>query len=233
MLLDRRMGFLEIKRIVLQRIRLKQWPPGTIIPGEAELAHEFGVARATVNRALQALALEGHIDRKRRAGTRVRPAPLRHARLEIPQLRHEIESAGHVYAYRLVSRSEITAPDWLSERLKLVPEAPVLALECLHFADDRPFQFEERWVNLAIAGDILKADLGAISPSEWLIDAMPFTEAEFCFSAKLASLPVMEHLQIVQPAAVFVSERMTWLGADPITFARMTFQPGYALMTRI
>jgi hypothetical protein len=48
------LGWEDIRAEVLRRIRARDWPPGALIPGEEALAAEFGVARATVNRALRA-----------------------------------------------------------------------------------------------------------------------------------------------------------------------------------
>ena len=67
------------------------WKPGELIPNEADLAIEFGCARATVNRALRALAETGILDRRRKAGTRVALHPVRKVTLEIPIIRHEVE----------------------------------------------------------------------------------------------------------------------------------------------
>ena len=50
------LGWEDIRAEVLRRIRARDWPPGALIPGEEALAEEFGVARATVNRALRDLA---------------------------------------------------------------------------------------------------------------------------------------------------------------------------------
>lgn len=44
---------------------------GSVLPGEIELARQFGVSRVTARRALNELAREGLVDRKRRSGTRV------------------------------------------------------------------------------------------------------------------------------------------------------------------
>ncbi|MDN3713749.1 GntR family transcriptional regulator [Paracoccus cavernae] len=49
----------EVRRRIVDR----EWEQGDRIPDEAELAIEFGVARATVNKALQLLAEEGLLDR--------------------------------------------------------------------------------------------------------------------------------------------------------------------------
>ena len=55
---------------VRRRIHARDWPPGALIPNEADLAAEFGVARVTVNRALRTLAEAGLLDRRRKAEQR-------------------------------------------------------------------------------------------------------------------------------------------------------------------
>ena len=72
---------------VRRRIVRREWKPGDFIPHEADLAKQFGCARATVNRALRDLAEEGLLDRRRRAGTQVALNPVRKARLDIQVIR--------------------------------------------------------------------------------------------------------------------------------------------------
>ena len=92
-------GWQDIEAEALRRIHARDWPPGSAIPHEADLAKEFGVARATVNRALQSLAEAGWLDRRRKAGTRVALHPVRKAVLSIPILRTEITDLGFHYGY--------------------------------------------------------------------------------------------------------------------------------------
>jgi GntR family histidine utilization transcriptional repressor len=56
-----KLGFRDIKREVFRRIRSNEWGPGTLLPGEVDLAAEFGSSRATVNRAMQELSDDGII----------------------------------------------------------------------------------------------------------------------------------------------------------------------------
>ena len=86
-----RTAFRDVKDDIRRRIVGGDWAPGGLIPNEVELAEKFQCARATVNRALRELAEEGLLERKRKAGTRVRKSPLRRAQFEIPQVRQEIE----------------------------------------------------------------------------------------------------------------------------------------------
>ncbi len=94
-------------------------------------------------------------------------------------------------------------------------------------------QLERRWINLAVAPDAERADFSAQPPSEWLVENMPFTNADFSFSAAGADADAARHLGARPGAALFVAERITWLGEASITFARMTFCEGYRMVTRI
>jgi DNA-binding transcriptional ArsR family regulator len=68
-------GWEAVRAEALRRITRRVWAPGDLIPGEAALAEEFGVSRATVSRALRALAEDGLLDRRARParGSRRRP----------------------------------------------------------------------------------------------------------------------------------------------------------------
>ena len=74
-----RTSYLDVKAVILGRIRGGELAPGDTVPGEAALAGEFGCARVTVNRALRELAEAGVVERRRRAGTRVLAATPRDA----------------------------------------------------------------------------------------------------------------------------------------------------------
>jgi GntR family transcriptional regulator len=51
------------------RIRAKEWGPGDKLPTEAELVSTYGVSRATVRSAIQALESQGHVVVRRGLGT--------------------------------------------------------------------------------------------------------------------------------------------------------------------
>ena len=88
---------LDVKNAILKRIQGTVWEPGSLMPNEVVLSEEFWCARATVNRALRALAQDGLIERKRKTRTRIKSAPTRHAKFVIPRIREEIETTGLDY----------------------------------------------------------------------------------------------------------------------------------------
>ena len=227
-----KISYRDVKDHILDRIRDRTWAAGAIMPGEVELAQEFGCARATVNRAMRELADEGILDRKRKAGTRVNASPIRQARFKIPLVRAEVEATGASYRYALVNREVLTVPEWLCARLDLKPADRVLHLQCMHFADNTPFQFEDRWINIAAVPTCESADFATLGPNEWLVREVPFTDAEISFSATVATERMASFLSLSVGEPVFTAERATWLQTQPVTFARMSFGRGYKLTTR-
>lgn len=224
--------FRDVKAAILARITGRVWGPGTLLPGEVELAGEFGVARATVNRAMRELTEEGILERRRKAGTRVRPSPLRAARFEIPLVRSEIEGLGADYQYRLIGREILVAPDWLQERMGLAKDARVLHLTCLHMAQEAPFQYEDRWINLVAQPLAEWVDFSLIGPTDWLIAAVPFSEVEISFHAANAQDEVARWLGMSANEPVFTTERTTWWQGQTITHVRLSFHRGYKMTTR-
>ncbi|MBL4673106.1 MAG: GntR family transcriptional regulator, partial [Arenicella sp.] len=80
----------DIRQALRGRIESGEWQLGALIPGEMALADEYGCARTTINRALQTLANDGLVIRKRKGGTRVCEMPVRQAKFEIPILREQV-----------------------------------------------------------------------------------------------------------------------------------------------
>lgn len=224
-------SYRDIKATVLTRIQDKTWAPDTILPSEADLAIEFSCTRTTVNRAMRELADEGYIERKRKVGTRVLKSPTRHARFTIPLVRDEVEGNGSSYRYALSLREQKTAPGWLSARLNLPADQPVLHVICMHYANNAPFQYEDRWINIAAVPWITDADFSAVGPNEWLVNEVPFTDINMSFSAANLTADIAEFLGVSQGEASFVGERTTWLKGEVVTFVKLYHAPGFRMST--
>lgn len=61
--------YVQVRQWVERQIITGYWKPGDVLPPERVLAGQLGVSPLTVSRALQALAREGILRRKRRVGT--------------------------------------------------------------------------------------------------------------------------------------------------------------------
>jgi GntR family histidine utilization transcriptional repressor len=224
--------FREVMAEILHRITEGPWGPGTLLPTEIELAEEFGCSRTTMNRALREVSEMGLLDRKRKAGTRVRMTPIRQARFEMPLVRAEIEKTGASYRYALLTHEVLHAPDWLRARMSLDAGSKVVHLICLHYANDAAFQLEDRWINATALPEALTQDFTEIGPNEWLVATVPFSNVEISFLAVAATDAVVTHLYHAVGDPVFCVERATWWQKAAITLVTLSHQRGYRMTTR-
>lgn len=223
----------EVKNEVSRRIETRLWVPGQMIPGETKLAEEFGCARATVNRALRALAEDGVVERKRKAGTRVALHPVSLARFEIPIIRHAITERGSSYGYRLVAREQRPARDTSAEMAGIAPGQRLEHVRAVHLADGAPFVLEDRWINMEAVPDLDAVDFSAVSANEWLLEHVPYSGGALSFAAEAASIEVADLLETEPGAALFVTDRTTYRGKTPITSVKLYYRPGYRMKTAL
>lgn len=223
-------GWEDIRAEVLTRIRTKVWPLGAAIPGEQDLAVEFGCARATVNRALRDLAAQGVLERRRKAGTRVVAVPVRKATLDIPVIRQQVEASGRVHGHRVLQQVVAMPPDAIAQAMATI--GPLVRLTTLHLADGAPFVLEARWLNPACLPDL--PDFTMISANEWLVTSVTYATGEIAFSAEPASAVEAASLGVAEGAALFITERITQdAEGRGITQVRLAHAPGYRLRTVI
>jgi GntR family histidine utilization transcriptional repressor len=215
------------------RIMSGEWPPGYRLPFEHELMDTYSCARMTVNKVLSGLAAAGLVERRRRAGSFVSRPKVHSAVLQIPDLKAEVENRGERYGYRLLQRQKRAATRDDKARLDLALRTPVLALRCRHDAAKQPFALEDRILNLDAVPEAAKQDFSAVPPSTWLVDHVPWTEAEHRISAGNADKALAAELNIDEGAACLIIERRTWRNGEPITAVRL-IHPGplYDLIAR-
>ncbi|MFT5328976.1 MAG: GntR family histidine utilization transcriptional repressor [Parasphingorhabdus sp.] len=217
--------WLQIRRAISGMIASGAWSPGTRIPSEIELTKHFGVSRMTANRAIQSLALEGHLERHRRIGTIVASRAQERPAFEIWDVREIIERSGERYAYQLLEQMIVPEEDERRDLFNVRRETSLLWLRCLHLSDDIPFQLEERLVNVDAAPEILGLALDQTPPGPWLVDHVPWSQAEHTISAVPAATSEADALDLNVGTSCLVVERRTWNGEIPVTLAKL-WHPG-------
>ncbi|MFK7894038.1 MAG: GntR family transcriptional regulator [Granulosicoccus sp.] len=223
-------GWMDVRTEVLQRLQTLVWKPGELLPGEADLAAEFGCARTTVNRALQAIADEGLLERKRRGGTRVVVHPERKATFSIPIIRLQIEEQGLSYRYRLLRRRVSSATVRIRDRMQVSKDSELLCLRAVHTANRRPYVLENRWIDCSVVPEALEVDFTTQSANEWLVENVPFSGGELVLTATAARGPEAAVLECDDKAGLFNAERLTRnaQGAT-ITLVQLVYAPGYRM----
>ncbi len=217
--------WLQIRRALAQRIISGDWAPGTRIPAELDLSAHFSASRMTVNKAIQSLASEGLLQRRRALGTVVSERAQERPVFEIWNTADIIARAGAVYGYRLLDRAFVDEDQAKRDLLNVGRKTKVLWLRCLHLSGDTPFQLEERLVNIDAAPGIVDQPLERAAPGPWLLAHVSWTQAEHTISASEAGPDESRALDVALGAACLVVERRTWNGDVPVTLARL-WHPG-------
>lgn len=211
-----------IRNAIESRIMSGALHPGDRIPAEHALMAEYGCSRMTVNKALSALASAGLIARQRRRGSFVTQPRIHIAALQIPDIREEIEKRGHRYALRLVAREMRDAEGAEGAVLRPHLRGKLLALRCVHLADDRPYAVEQRLISLAAVPAAAEADFAATPPGSWLLAHVPWTEAEHRITA-VAAGDAAALLAVPESKPCLALERWTWRDGAAVTWVRTVF----------
>lgn len=211
----------RIRSEIEARIASGEWPPGYRIPFEHELVAHYGCARATVSKALTALVGSGLIERRRKAGSFVAYPHVHSAMLDIPDIGKAIAERTGSYRFDLLT-SKIDRDDGLSGHF--AEGTRVRLVTGIHQGSDGPFAFEDRLISLASVPEAAHADFTAISPSAWLLQSVPWTQARHRISAIGASAGVSRHLGVSRATPCLLVERWTWRTRAPVTYVCQIFR---------
>jgi GntR family histidine utilization transcriptional repressor len=211
-----------------------EWKPGTRVPSEHQLMETYDCSRMTVNKALSALAAAGLVQRRTRAGTFVAARHFVRGQIEFHDIGSQIAAMGKAYHIELLNREvrKATAED--REKLSCAKGGSVLELDCIHFADAKPYAVEHRLINLAEAPEALDADFSQQSPGIWLIEHASWTIGDHQISAVNATDEMASVLGIPNGSACLSLERRTWRSNEKISYAKQIF-PGdqYVVVARV
>ncbi|MEN8513880.1 histidine utilization repressor [Burkholderia sp. RS02] len=212
-------AYQQIKRYVVERIANGDWKPGGAIPTEAELVKEFGVARMTVSRALRELTAERVLTRIQGAGTFVERRHYESTVLEIRNIADEIAERGHRHSARVLlieSSDDQEAVEALGLR-----SGPVFHSRIVHYEEDEPIQFEDRYVNPALFPAYLEQDFTIETPNHYMVRLAPIQRAEFRIYAEKPNAQVRRHLVMEIGEPCLLLSRRTWVGEHIATSVRL------------
>ena len=120
---------------------IQQLGVGTAIPSERQLSADLGVSRLTVRAALDDLAREGYLVRRRGSGTYVQQ-PKISQELTITSFSEDMRRRGMVPGSRTLSMETILAGARLGRFLQVSPSEPILVIKRLRLTDGETMAIE-------------------------------------------------------------------------------------------
>ncbi len=185
----------------------------------------YSCSRMTMNKVLSGMAATGLITRRRRAGSFVATPRGERAMMEIQDFAAEATRLGHVYRHEVLSR-RVEQPDKAhADALALPAGGKVLHVRCLHRMNDLPNAYEDRIISLAVVPAAQRESFRHVSPGTWLLQNVPWTQAEHVIRARNSDLHLSGTLRLERGAACLVLERRTWHQGALVTEVTITY-PG-------
>jgi len=216
--------FDEIRGDLTREIIGGLYKPGDKLPTERQLAERFGASRPTVNKAITSLASEGLVVRRKRAGTIVLAQSA--FWLPIVDVSRYVEDRGEVYDFQILSQSEIPNGTGATLWSELAMDAPLLALECLHFSNAIPVQHERRLINLEAVPEAMSARFERVPPGLWLLRHVPWSASEHRIGAVGAGSGLAQHFGIKRGTPCLGVHRVTRYRGTPLTTVTLTSPAG-------
>lgn len=195
--------------------------PGTKIPTEQQLTESFEVSRATVQKALDLLSLEGLVSRARGRGTFVQAKRFDRA-LALRSLWDDLVEAGRDVSTKVITRTVGNASGEAGMRLRLQGQGRLIVLVRLREADGSPFALLRNWLPLPHCEAVLDADLTQVSLYSVIEETcgLPLLEAEESIGARRPIPSEVEHLRLSKDEPVLYMRRHTFTSeGKPVEWA--------------
>ena len=153
--------------------------------------------------------------------------------LEIRNIADEIRSRGHRHSSRIIAQNEVTADLHVCHNLELPARARVFHSIIIHYENDTPIQYEERFVNKTAVPGYIEADFTEKTPNVYLSEAAPLGEAENIIESIAADEDIADALIITTGEPCLLVSRRTWSVNIPVCYARL-IHPGsrYRILSR-
>jgi GntR family transcriptional regulator len=196
--------------------------PGSPAPSERELVAQFGVARMTVRQAMDALVVEGLLERIPGKGTFV--ARPRRTASAITSYTEEMARRGFVAeSVTLLARREQAGPG-VARALSVSEGDPVIHWKRLRRADGGPMCVEDAFLNETLLPGFLQSGMPTSLYEALDHRGLRPTWAEDSINADLANADEAVHLEVEAGGAVLRHSRRALAGDKVVMVSRSVYR---------
>ena len=151
--------YFQVSSQLEQAIQSGELPPGFRLQNEIALADFYGLSRPTMRRAIQELVDKGLLVRKRGVGTQVVNGRVRR-KVELTSLYDDLAKSGQRPTSKVLHLAVEPAPDEVATELGVEAGSPVVHLQRLRLAAEKPLAIMQNWLpeDLAV---VAESDLAA------------------------------------------------------------------------
>lgn len=199
---------------------------GSAIPPERELSADLGVSRLTVRAALEELAREGYLVRRRGSGTFV-SRPKIEQELTMTSFSEDMRLRGMSPGSKTLSLTTGPAEVRLGRCLRVSPAEPIVTARRLRLADGAPMALETLSVRASLVPGLTRRDLDEASFYELLAHRYGITIARGTQTIEptVTNREESDLLKVPLHSPAFLFERTSLMeGDEVIEFVRSVYR---------
>ena len=160
--------YYQLKQIMIEKIKTREWEPDSLVPSERELTELYRVSRATVRQAISELVNAGMLYRKQGKGTFVAHPKLEQSLRSIYSFTHSMRALGLEPSSRVLVQAVVDPPQEVRQMLNLKVGEKVIKLERIRLANGEPLLVENTCVPEKLAPGLNTVDLAGGSLYDFL-----------------------------------------------------------------
>lgn len=185
-----------------------QFPEGTRLPTEKDLAERFGVNRHTVRRSIAALTQSGLLRADQGRGTFVATNLIRYPIGPRTRFSEIIAGQSQEFGGRLVGSTHEEADIFLAEQLGVVPGTMLVRLDTLNVVDGAPLTLANNWFEQARFPRLVAdyAETGSITKALAAAGVTDYRRKETRITAEIVDLQDAALLELAPDQPVMVVE---------------------------
>jgi GntR family transcriptional regulator len=221
-----------VGRSVLKHVRVRDYlrslvthelSAGDTIPSERLLCEQFGVSRMTVRQAVDALVVEGLLDREQGRGTFVAPTKV-DLEVRLASFGEEMQRRGMEPSSKVLAAEVVAATPDIADALDILPGERVFSLHRVRFADGEPMAIEQSWLSCELVPGLFDGPLPDSIYGELRRRGLEPDWGEDTVSATEVDAQDAELLGVPAGRAVLRLARRTFAGETACVYSRSTYR---------
>jgi len=209
---------------ILQKIGTHEWAAGARIPAEMQLCERYNVSRITVRKAIEDLALAGHLVRYRGKGTFVRVEHIENKLSKFYSFSESLRAVGINEVAEVLAFEEVIATGQIAKDLLLSSaQVQVYRITRLRSVNDVPYAVESSYIPKHLFKQMTAESVGinGLYNTMRMLGVAPIRAKETFRAAAMSGLEA-KLLQLDIHAPVMHIDRVTYNGSVVVEYCNST-----------
>lgn len=155
--------YIQLREVIRSKIEEGEYPPGTAIPSESQLAETYGINRLSVRSAVAALEYEGLLKSVQGKGVFVTGPKLERDLETLGGFRQTMRQQARTPSTRVLIKAVRQAGPYYARILQIAPTDNIWFIRRVDYADGEPVGLEDIYIPTAVLPHLDEIDINLFS----------------------------------------------------------------------